>query len=336
MALASIPQRELQKAIDTFNSEAFSTLELISVIREMFPVTWQQLETSYGVGGKGAGKQYTSFSRVGQQLVELVKKGVVKRSTYKDSPEVYGSHIIRHWLSNTKESKEWSDAEYKAAVEAYLWMLDQEHHSNTYNKSKVNQDLRDGPLAARSKPSVEFRMRNISAVLKELCLPWIKGYLPASNVRGEGKEKIKFYLANAGAYTPEDYVSTDDPDILDKRVRHLKKKIAPSSDPVGNKTPQQTSGTVTRYIRDVAVKASVLTKAGGSCEGCGLPAPFIDGYGEPFLEVHHLKQLRDKGSDTVTNAVALCPNCHRRCHHSIDQTTFIDSIYLKISRLIRE
>lgn len=133
--------------------------------------------------------------------------------------------------------KQWTEAEYKATVEAYLWMLEQEQQGNPYNKSKVNNDLRCGALAARSKPSVEFRMRNISAVLKELCLPWIKGYVPASNIRGEGKEKIKFYLANAGAYNPQDYTPTDDPDILDQRVRGLKDKINSSLNPAGNKTP---------------------------------------------------------------------------------------------------
>ncbi|WP_444959398.1 HNH endonuclease [Microbulbifer sp. ZKSA002] len=37
--------------------------------------------------------------------------------------------------------------------------------------------------------------------------------------------------------------------------------------------------------------------------------------GEPFLEVHHLRRLADNGSVTITNAVALCPNCHREFHY---------------------
>jgi 5-methylcytosine-specific restriction protein A len=28
--------------------------------------------------------------------------------------------------------------------------------------------------------------------------------------------------------------------------------------------------------------------------------------------------LSDGGRDTVDNAVALCPNCHRECHHGKD------------------
>lgn len=233
-------------------------------------------------------------------------------------------------------SDHWTDAEYQATVEAYLWMLEQEQSGKPYNKSKVNKDLRDGPLAARSKPSVEFRMRNISAVLEELCLPWIKGYLPAGNVRGEGKEKVKFYLANAGGYTPDDYAPTADPDDFEEKVRKLRKKITATGIPTGQRNPKQTSTTASGFVRDPLVKAWVLENAEGTCEGCGDPAPFTSLAGEPFLEVHHLKLLSDLGTDTPTNAVAVCPNCHRRCHHSHDQTTFIDSIYLKVPRLIRE
>jgi len=232
--------------------------------------------------------------------------------------------------------KQWSDEEYKATVESYLWMLGQEKNGKPYNKSQVNQALRDGTLAARSKPSVEFRMRNISAVLEELCLPWIKGYLPAGNVRGDGKEKIKFYLASVGGYNPEDYFPTDDPEDFEQKVRTLREKIQTTSDPIGNKNPQQTSATITRFIRDPAVKASVLEKAVGICEGCGSPAPFYDPAGKPFLEVHHLKLLAEKGSDTIANAVALCPNCHRRCHHSSDKDVFIETIYQNVARLVLE
>jgi 5-methylcytosine-specific restriction endonuclease McrA len=30
---------------------------------------------------------------------------------------------------------------------------------------------------------------------------------------------------------------------------------------------------------------------------------------------HHVKQLAHGGEDTVENAIAVCPNCHRKAHH---------------------
>jgi 5-methylcytosine-specific restriction protein A len=90
---------------------------------------------------------------------------------------------------------------------------------------------------------------------------------------------------------------------------------------------------VTQYKRLQSVIDWVLGEAKGCCEGCGLPAPFIKMDGEPFLEVHHIRWLADGGSDTTTNAIALCPNCHRRCHYSEDRDAFTQSLYLKVDRL---
>lgn len=45
---------------------------------------------------------------------------------------------------------------------------------------------------------------------------------------------------------------------------------------------------------------------------CDLPAPFKDKKGRPYLESHHVIWLADDGADTIENAVALCPNCHRK------------------------
>lgn len=58
--------------------------------------------------------------------------------------------------------------------------------------------------------------------------------------------------------------------------------------------------------------------------------------GLPYLEVHHVMPLACHGSDTPSNAVALCPNCHRRCHYAIDRDQFKLALYENIPRLILE
>lgn len=63
------------------------------------------------------------------------------------------------------------------------------------------------------------------------------------------------------------------------------------------------------YVREFARKVSK-----GICQLCDKAAPFTDKYGNPFLEVHHVKYLSQKGTDTIDNVVALCPNCHRKIH----------------------
>jgi 5-methylcytosine-specific restriction protein A len=84
-----------------------------------------------------------------------------------------------------------------------------------------------------------------------------------------------------------------------------------------NKPPNSSRRTVitTQYDRDPYVVEYALRRANGICQLCLQPAPFIKLDGEPFLEVHHIQFLASEGTDTVDNAVALCPNCHRKMHH---------------------
>ncbi|AEV27607.1 putative restriction endonuclease [Azospira oryzae PS] len=79
--------------------------------------------------------------------------------------------------------------------------------------------------------------------------------------------------------------------------------------------PRKVWRKVSAYVRNPDVVAEVLHRARGSCEECREAAPFVRiSNGTPYLEVHHRKQLSDGGYDTVENAVALCPNCHRKKH----------------------
>lgn len=72
----------------------------------------------------------------------------------------------------------------------------------------------------------------------------------------------------------------------------------------------------TAFRRNPDVAAEVLSRADGFCEGCRLPAPFLRAAdGSPYLELHHVVRLAIGGDDTVENALALCPNCHRKAHY---------------------
>ncbi len=70
------------------------------------------------------------------------------------------------------------------------------------------------------------------------------------------------------------------------------------------------------FLRNPDVVAEVLDRARGYCEACHEKAPFLRASnGSPYLEVHHKITLAEGGEDTVENAVAVCPNCHRRAHY---------------------
>lgn len=60
------------------------------------------------------------------------------------------------------------------------------------------------------------------------------------------------------------------------------------------------------------MRRDVISRAHGRCQLCGKNAPFEDPEGVPYLEVHHIAPVADEDSDVPSNAVALCPNCHRK------------------------
>jgi predicted HNH restriction endonuclease len=79
--------------------------------------------------------------------------------------------------------------------------------------------------------------------------------------------------------------------------------------------PEKLNVIATVFRRNPDVVAEVLHRAKGICECCRRPAPFVsESTRAPYLEVHHRRFLSDGGEDTVENAVALCPNCHREKH----------------------
>ena len=88
----------------------------------------------------------------------------------------------------------------------------------------------------------------------------------------------------------------------------------PSRPPRGERGPWRDKREVTVIGRDPAVHRWTLHNADGRCELCGEPAPFTKPNGQPYLEVHHILRLAERGTDTPDNTVALCPNCHREAH----------------------
>ena len=82
-----------------------------------------------------------------------------------------------------------------------------------------------------------------------------------------------------------------------------------------DRMPERVQLLSTGFRRNADVIVEVLRRAAGVCEKCKKPAPFLRrSDGKPFLEVHHWTPLADGGEDTVANAGALCPNCHREAH----------------------
>lgn len=82
--------------------------------------------------------------------------------------------------------------------------------------------------------------------------------------------------------------------------------------------------------RSTLVAEIVKERAAGVCQLCNKPAPFFNKKGEAYLECHHVIWIARGGADEVYNAVALCPNCHRKMH-ILDEKDDVDYL-MKIAK----
>jgi len=221
----------------------------------------------------------------------------------------------------------WSDEELRAAVRVYLDMLKKSQRGEAFSKTQYYLEL--SQQFERSPKAFEYRMQNISYVLSLAGREWLNGLKPAKNVGGGVAaeiEKIIFEFEDQ-RFLPIAAFETQVRTSLD---------AGDTSPPPGISRPVKSDITITRIERDPQVKAWVLQNAEDTCECCSNAAPFVTANGEPFLEIHHLKRLADQGSDKISNAVAVCPNCHRELHFGANSDVLLNQLYLKITRLIPE
>ena len=223
-------------------------------------------------------------------------------------------------------SESWSEEELKESVKAYFEMQEKIRAGQRIVKKNYYRDL--SSKYGRTPAAFEFRMQNISYVLTLSGRDWIPGLPPAKHVGTNVVAQIEKIIAEL---EKKEFTSAA---VSAQRLIEVRKTI--SKKPAGVAKPDLVKTFSNAYSRDESVKAWVLNRANGICEACSEPAPFLDSSNFPFLEVHHVRHLADGGSDTVTNAIALCPNCHRRLHYSKDSQNYRESLFLKVSELVKE
>ena len=153
----------------------------------------------------------------------------------------------------------------------------------------------------------------------------------------DGKKLIEF--AQFSIYNGFTYNKTFSKQLVIQSAEKLKKykKSILEKNPAnfGSKSPLiKKHGKTKVYQRDPKVNLWILNNANGKCEYCENDAPFVKKDGEPYLEVHHVNYLQNGGADTIYNTVALCPNCHRMAHYSIDEDKIAKNLFKKIKRLV--
>lgn len=93
-----------------------------------------------------------------------------------------------------KVGRPWQDDELDAIVADYFAMLASDLAQERYVKSRHSDALM--AQIGRTHRAVEFKHQNISAVLDELGMPWIPGYIPKRNYQQAVFPAIDRYLSS--------------------------------------------------------------------------------------------------------------------------------------------
>lgn len=221
----------------------------------------------------------------------------------------------------------WTTEELKAAVEAYVEMRNKEANREKFTKKTYYEQL--SASFDRTSKSFEYRMQNISYVYSLMGRPWVNGLKPAKNVGARVTKEIEKLIQEIEGQCLFNSAEFEAKVLAAKNRKN-------STPPPGRKAPAKSNTITTQYQRDPEVVAWILEQAAGACEACGENAPFQREDETPYLEVHHLRMLADGGSDTTTNTIALCPNCHREFHYGRNKKVLAHNAILKIHRLVAE
>lgn len=143
-------------------------------------------------------------------------------------------------------------------------------------------------------------------------------YEPAPDKNNDIRDAIVFELRRAGDVVIN--IDQIEPILPDAEVdlEELRRRAFEAAEPTPERVPAQRSV----FARSQDVRDYVLARAGGECEHCRRPGPFVRPNGSLYIECHHVHRLSDGGPDSPCNVIGVCPDCHRRAHFGIDRVEF--------------
>lgn len=220
----------------------------------------------------------------------------------------------------------WSNEELEAAVEAYVEMQRKERTDQIFTKRQYYRKLAE--LFGRSEKAYEYRMQ-----IFRMCSPsWNALGCRALNPKKILTPRLRGRSKNYWAKSRDRKRS---PLLLSRSRCEMKAVrqtfLGPAAIPIQNPGVQRLHNfDVTPRLRHGSCSKPVEF-----ARAARKPAPFKGSDGLPYLELHYVQQLAEGGPDTVTNAVVLCPNCHREIHYGTNAHVLAAWVYDNVARLIR-
>jgi hypothetical protein len=168
------------------------------VRRVMIEHLWQEL-ASGGHAGRISGVLFFAYALVAEipgVAVDNDRRGLhiadwdLAMTPYGDGSGV--GTTPQHDEGQDDEASGWPVAEIQPTVAAYFVMLRAELASQEYVKAHFNRQVQTA--TGRSRGAVEFKFANVSAVLRDIGLPYVLGYQPRGNYQGALRAEVERYL----------------------------------------------------------------------------------------------------------------------------------------------
>ena len=142
-----------------------------------------------------SGKLYDSKAIVGAAYgYAFPDEGALKATDFSGGEATVERLLTDLGFQVVRVGQDWTADEVEATVRDYFGMLRKEAAGQSYSKSEHNEHLRS-TLITRSKASIELKHQNISAVLDQLGLPYIRGYKPRSNLQELLRQTVANYVS---------------------------------------------------------------------------------------------------------------------------------------------
>ncbi|MEN8698419.1 NUDIX domain-containing protein [Bacillus infantis] len=301
------PKRELYDRFKELNLKAYE--DLYPEFVERFA---NYIDDVTVLGDFVLGKEYTSWDISIYAQTYDTQSGIYLIG---EEPN-YQAIFVKATFEEGKYPNEW--VESNTVLKYYMYSLkDTFKKEYKYNSAILNSVHTNTPIYVFQKDDTKLTLKGIFQYASD-------HHDPKDGSRWFILHKVNSLETNK-VMTEEEYNQE-----LNKQVRSSKKvdrKDRRNRLNKAEKIPSKLTVTSTQFKRNPDVIAEVLERAKGICEKCRKPAPFVRVSDlSPYLEVHHLHPLAEGGEDTVENAVALCPNCHREYHHAANVTTVVAGI----------
>lgn len=248
---------------------------------------------------------------------ESVKKLLATGATVEDYTFTQPADKTYDYLHRDKEPIEIVVVIVQDRVYGVYRVLGVESEGTTYSLTSEAHQRFDIERGKPPRPAKRYSMDSLPTALAGLA---VKGWEGSRSRTPVQRANGAFFhqIVTVSDVMPRDTIEMQtelDEQIgaaLDRTPAQRKARLV-----VAPKVPRKITVTSLAFLRNADVIAEVLVRAAGQCEICERAAPFVRRKDQsPYLEVHHRIRLADGGEDTVANAIAVCPNCHRREHYA--------------------